>query len=144
MPGDVGAYRADVFTLVDTEMGLHEINDREIAGGPAIGDSAGLEGPAPGDAVGVGQLVEEAGLAHARFAHDGHALAVTVPRPFERCAELFHLSIAPDEAAQAPKGSGLKPCPCLASSDHFVDLYRRIEATHRHRAEGLGLHEVLG
>src|SRR2546428_13416012 len=83
MPGDLGAYRADVVTLVDTEMGLHEINDREIAGGPAIGDSAGLEGPAPGDAVGVGQLVEEAGLAPARFAPHGHGPALTGPRPLQ-------------------------------------------------------------
>src|SRR6266851_5253212 len=43
MSGDLGAYRADVVTLVDAEIGLQEIDDREIAGGSAIGDSAGLE-----------------------------------------------------------------------------------------------------
>src|SRR5207249_11854389 len=63
MSGGLGAYRAGVVTLVDTEIGLQEIDDRKIAGSPAIGDSAGLEDPAPGDTVVASQLVEEAGLA---------------------------------------------------------------------------------
>ena len=144
MPGGLGAYRADVVTLVDAEIGLQEIDDGEIAGGPAIGGSAGLEDPTPGDTVGVGQLVEEAGLAHARLAHDGHDLAVTAPRPVECRAELLHLGIAPDEAAQAAKGGGLKPCSHLARSDHLEDLDGGIEAMDRHGAERLDLHEVLG
>src|SRR5438876_2708917 len=59
MSGNLGAYRAGVITLVDAEIGLQEIDDGEIAGGPAIGDSAGLENPTPVDTMGVGQLVEE-------------------------------------------------------------------------------------
>src|SRR6185369_11250014 len=122
MPDDLGAYRAGVITLVDPEIGLQEIDDGEIAGGPAIGDSARLEGPAPGDSVRVDQLVEEARLAHARLAHDGHDLPVAAPRPVECCAELLHLRIAPDEAAQAPKGGRLKACSHVARSDHVEDL----------------------
>ena len=144
MSGGLGAYRADVVTLVDTEIGLQEIDDRKIAGGPAIGGSAGLEDPAPRDTVGASQLVEEAGLAHARLAHDGRDLAVTAPHPFERSVELLHLCIAPDEAAQAAQGGGVKPCSHLACSDHVEDLDGGVEALDRHGAEGLDLHEVLG
>ena len=126
------------------EIGLQEIDDGEIAGGPAIGDGAGLENPTPGDTVGVGQLVEETGFAHARLAHDGPDLAVAAPHPFECCAELLHLGIAPNEVAQASKGGDLKPCSHLAGSDHVVNLDGSIEALYRHGAEGLDLHEVLG
>ena len=88
--------------------------------------------------------MEQAGLAHARLAHDGHDLAVAAPRPVECRAELLHLRIAPDEAAQAPKGGGLKPGSHLARRDHLVDLDGSIEALHRHGAERLDLHEGLG
>ena len=144
MSGGLGAYRAGVVTLVDAEIGLQEIDDEEIAGGTAIGDSAGLEDPAPGDTVGVGHLVQEAGFANARFAHDGHDLAVAAPCPLERGAELLHLGIAPNEVAQASKRGGLKSCSHLAGSEHVVDLDGSIEALHRHGPEGLDLHEVLG
>src|SRR5437879_11728104 len=101
MPGGLGAYRAGVITLVDAEIVFQEIDDREIAGGLAIGDGTGLERSASGDTVGVRQLMKEAGLAHTRLAHDGHDLAVAAAHPFECCPEPLHLGLAPDEAAQA-------------------------------------------
>ncbi len=47
MPGRLGANRADVVALVDTEIRFQEIDDGEIAGGLAIRDGAGLQDPAP-------------------------------------------------------------------------------------------------
>ena len=69
---------------------------------------------------------------------------MAAPHPFECCAELLHLGIAPNEVAQASKGGDLKPCSHLAGSDHVVNLDGSIEALYRHGAEGLDLHEVLG
>jgi hypothetical protein len=140
VPGGLGANGASVITLVDTEIRLQKIGDREIAGDLAIGDRAGLEGPTTGETVGVRQLVEEAGLAHACFAHDSHDLAVAALRPFERCAELLHLGIASDESAQASEGGGLKSCSHFARSDHLEHLDRghRGPVSARDRGAGPG------
>src|SRR6266542_5518802 len=74
--------------------------------------------------------------------------ATTSPRPCRTPSSAawspLHLCIAPDEAAQAPKGGGLKPRSHLARSDHVENLDGGLETLHRHGAKGLDLHEVLG
>jgi hypothetical protein len=52
----------------------------------------------------VGELIDEAGLAHAGFPHDGDELAVAIAREGERPADLLDLGVSTDEPRQSPSG----------------------------------------
>ena len=85
MPGDLGANRPDIVTLIDAEVRLEQLDHEKVADGAAVRERSGLQNPKSEDAVRMGQLVEEAGLPHARLAHDGdeadHRPAAPPPTP---------------------------------------------------------------
>jgi len=61
--------------------------------------------------MGVGELVDEAGLADAGLAHDGNHLAMTDGGLAQDPAQVLDLGVAADEAREAPEGRRLQPCP---------------------------------
>src|SRR5215467_4249593 len=143
MSGDLGADRPDVVTIVDAKVGTQKIDDRPIARGLPIGEAACLEDSVASNAVGMRQLMEETGLAYPRITHHGHDLAMPLADVVESRPELLHLCMAPDELAQAPEDSGLKPSLHLPRRDHLADLDRRLKTSHRHGAHRLNLDEAL-
>src|SRR5215831_6998099 len=85
----------------------------------------------------VGELVDQARLAHPRLADDCRDLAVTVRGQLLSMAELLQFGVATDEAGQPAAGSSLETCPRRAGAYHLVDLYGVGEAFDGHGAERL-------
>ena len=110
--------------IVDLEVGLEQVDDRQPAGRLAVGHRARFQDEPLLSPVGVGELVDQAGLPHAGFSHDGDQLAVAFLREDERPAELLDLGVAADEPGQSPSGGGLQPGPLRARSDKRVELHR--------------------
>src|SRR5215467_12804080 len=127
MSGDLGADRPDVVTIVDAKVGTQKIDDRPIARGLPIGETACLEDSVASDAVGMRQLMEETRLAYPRITHYGQDPAMPLADLVESGPELLHLRMAPNELAQAPEHSSLKPSPHLSRRDHLADFDRRLE-----------------
>src|SRR5215468_4091149 len=113
MSGDLGADRPDVVTIVDAKVGTQKIDDRPIARGLPIGEAACPEDSVASNAVGMRQLMEETRLAYPRITHHGHDLAMPLADLVECGPEPPHFCVAPDELAQAPDNSSLKPSPYL-------------------------------
>ena len=57
--------------------------------------------------MGVGELIEQARLAHPGLADDGHDLPVPVTGALQGAAELLQLGVAADEAGQPATGGSL-------------------------------------
>ena len=66
---------------LDLEVALEQVDHGQVAGGLAVGDRGALEDQPALGPMGVGELVDEARLAHARLAHDGDHLAVARAAP---------------------------------------------------------------
>ena len=92
----------------------------------------------------VGELPEEAGLADAGLADDGHDLAVPGAGALQGLAELLQLRVAPDEAREAAGGGRLQPRAHGPGADDLEDLDRGVQALDRPRAEGLHLDVAFG
>ena len=98
----------------------------------------------------MGELVDEARLAHPRLADDRCHLAVTGASELLSAAELLELSVAADEPRQPAPGGRLQAGPRRSRSRHLVDLDRSREPFQRHWAERLHLdialdqHERIG
>ena len=87
--------------------------------------------------VRVGELVDEARLAHPGLGNERHNLTMTVAGELLDAAELLKFGIAADEPRQPASGDRLEPGPRRACPCHFVDIHRVGEPLHRHRAERL-------
>src|SRR2546426_9289224 len=85
----------------------------------------------------VGELVDEARLAHSRLADDRRHLTVAGTGKLLRAAELLQLGVAPDEARQAAPGGRLQAGARRARPRHPVDLHRGGEPPHPYGAEWL-------
>ena len=92
----------------------------------------------------VGELVDEARLAHPRLADDRRHLTVTVAGELLGAAELLQLGVAADEPRQPAPGGRLQAGPRRARPRHLVDLHGVGEPLHRHGAERLHLDVALG
>ena len=101
--------------IVHLEVGLEEVDDRQVAGRLAVGHGARFQDEPVLGAVGVGELVDEAGLPHAGFPHDGDELAVAIVREGQRPADLLDLGVAADEPRQSPRGGRVEPGPLARS-----------------------------
>ena len=87
--------------------------------------------------VRVGELVDEARLAHTGLSNERHNLTMTVAGELLDAAELLKFGIATDEPRQPASGARLESGPRRACPCHFVDIHRVGEPLHRHRAERL-------
>ena len=83
----------------------------------------------------MGELVDEARLAHPRLADDRCHLAVTGASELLSAAELLQLSVAADEARQPAPGGDLQAGPGRAGPRHLVDLHSVGEPLHLHRPD---------
>ena len=77
LAGHLLANLAVGFAIVHLEVGLEEVDDRQVAGRLAVGHGAGFQDEPVLGAVGVGELVDEAGLPHAGLP----TTATSWPRP---------------------------------------------------------------
>src|SRR5262245_42614445 len=74
--GELLAYPSPVVTVLDLQVGLEQVEDRQIGGGLAIGGRATFQQePALGTRR-IGELVKEAGLPDSRLPNDCHHLAM--------------------------------------------------------------------
>src|SRR5262249_33698407 len=127
VPSNLGSCRSYVVPVVDPKVAAQKIDDRAIARGLPIGDTARLEGSAAANAGGMRELMKKARLAYPRITHYGHDLTMSLAGLVESGPELLHLRMAPDELAQAPENSGLEPSPHLPCRNHLAHLDRRLE-----------------
>ena len=137
-------YLAVGLAVVHVEVGLEEIDDRQVAGRLAVGHRARLQNEPVLGAVGVGELVDEAGLPHAGLPHNGDELAAPIVREGERPAHLLDLGVAADEPRQSPRGGRVEPGPLRGRSGERVDLHRVRQALDRDRSPSRDLHVALG
>jgi hypothetical protein len=72
----------------------------------------------------MGELIEQAGLAHARLTDDRHHLALPSPGALPCLEELVQLGVTPHETRQAPRCGGLEPRAHQSGTQEFVDLNR--------------------
>jgi hypothetical protein len=72
--------------------------------------------------MGVDELVEQAGLPHARLPDDGSDLSMTRPGPLERLLQGRELLLAPYEAGEPPHGAGLQTSADRTGPDQLNDL----------------------
>ena len=143
VPGDLGADRARVVAVRDLEVRLEEIDDRQVRGRLPVRHGEALEDEPSLGAMGMDELVEEAGLPHAGLPDDGHDLAVpaagslegpleqppthtaAAPGSLEGALQLLHLDVAPDEPGEPLGGGGAQARPQGSSPDQLVGLDRR-------------------
>src|SRR2546423_2454550 len=85
--------------------------------------------------VRMNKLVDQARLAHSRFAHDRHDLTAAAARNVLRAAELLNLHVAADEARQATFGGDLKASSRVAGARQLIDLQWMGHSLHRQQAE---------
>ena len=85
----------------------------------------------------VGELVDEARLAHPRLTDDRRHLATTGAGELLGAAKVLQLGVPPDKSGQAATGGRLQARPRRACSRHLVDLDGVGEPLHRHGAERL-------
>jgi len=91
----------------------------------------------------MGELVDEARLAHPRFANHRRHLTVTVARELLRATELLELCVAADEPGQSALSACLKTGPRRARPRHLIDLHGVGESLDRHEAKRLHLNVAL-
>jgi len=144
LPRDLLPDLPRVVAALDLEVAAEQLDHGQVGGGLAVGDRGGLHDEPAVHAVGVGELPEEARLAHARLPDHGDHLAVAQARPVEGAAELLQLRGAADEAREPPSRRGLQTGAGGAGSHQLEHLDRLAEALDRHRAERDDLDEALG
>ena len=144
LAGDLLADLPVGLAVVHLEVGPEEIDDRQIAGRLAVGHGTRLQDEPVLSAVGVGELVDEAGLPDAGFPHDGDELAVAIVREGQRPAELLDLGVSADKPCESPRGGSVEPGPLRARSGERVDLHGVRQALDRDRPSGDDLHVAFG
>src|SRR4029453_15089597 len=125
--------------LSDAEVVLEELDDGEIAVRLAVGDRSGLENQPAVDTMGMRELEDDPGFAHARLTHDRGHLTSAVARPFDGSPELLHFAVPSDEAREPSSGRDLQTRADRARPLELEHRHRLTEAFHPHRPEGLPL-----
>src|SRR5438132_1367398 len=88
---------AEVVPVLDLEVTLEEIDDRQVARRLAVRHRRALQNQPALHAMGVGEFVDEARLAHPGLADDRHQLTVTAAGELLRAVEVVLLGVAADE-----------------------------------------------
>ena len=128
---------------LDLEVRPEEVDDRQIGRGLAVGGRAGFEDEPAVRAMGMDELPEQPGLAHAGLAHHSHDLAVTGPRALERLAEGVDLRLAPHEMGEPAGRRGLHARAHQPDPGDLVHVHRGVEPLDGQRAQRLDLNEAL-
>ena len=78
--------------------------------------------PAP-HSMRMGELMDEPGLADARFSHDRDGLPMAFTGQRQHALQVLQLRLPPDESRQASGGRRLDTSPDRLSSEDLVDLH---------------------
>ena len=143
LPRQLLAHRARAVAVFDGEVALEEIDHRQIGRRLTVRDRAGLEDEPAVDAVRVGDLPDQARLAHAGFPHHRHHLPMAAAGAAQRLAELVQLALAPHEAGQPARRRRVEPRAPGSGPPQLVDLDRLLQPLHRHRPQGVDLDVAL-
>jgi hypothetical protein len=95
MAGHFSTNRARLIAVGDLEVGLEEVNHGQIRRRLPIRHRKAFEDKPPLSPVGMDELVEQAGFAHARLPNYGLDLAVPATSSFKGTLKLFDLDLAP-------------------------------------------------
>ncbi len=93
--------------------------------------------------MGVGELVEQARLAHACLAHERHHLPVPGTGALQDVAQLVDFGVAADEAREPPRRGCLESGPRRPRSHELVDLDLLPQPFDGRRAKRVDLHVPL-
>src|SRR2546427_4537549 len=126
--------------ILDLEVALEEVDHRPVTRRLAVRDRGAFKDEPALQPMRVGELVDEARLAHSRFADERRHLPVTGAGKLLGAAELLQLSVAADEARQAAPGGRLQAGPRRARPPQLIKLPRAGEPPYPHGAPRLHLH----
>ena len=143
-PQHLGAHLPVIVLVADLEVALEQIDHGQVARGLAVGDGRGFQDYPVLHPMRVGELVDQPRLAHAGLADDRDHLAPTGAGLAEHPPQVLDLSVAADEAGEAPEGRGLQARPRRPGPCQLVDLHGLGEPFHRHGTERLHLDVALG
>src|SRR5208282_895986 len=140
--GDFFTLRTFVVLIVDAEIALQQLDDRQIGGGASVRDGKGLHH----ESIVLRhrlEFVKEARFANARFGHDRNDLAMAIARKCKGTLELFQLLMAAYEPRQSALNRHLKARPQCAQAQDLVNVYRFAHALDARRAERLEVEITL-
>ena len=126
LPGHLLPHRAWAVPVLDREVALEQIDHRQVGRRLPVRDRARLEHEPAVDAVRVGDLPDQARLAHARLPHDRHDLSLPVAGAAQRLAKLIQLARAPHEAGQPSRRRRVEPRAPRPGAGQLVDLDGRL------------------
>ena len=143
LAGDLLADFPVAVAVTDAEVGLEQPDHREVGGRLAVGHGAALEhDPALGP-LRVGELPEQARLAHSRLPDQRHELAPPLAGQLEGLGELLDLGVTAHEAAESTRRRRLKARPRGAGARDLVDLHRLAPPLDGDRPQRADLHVAL-
>jgi hypothetical protein len=131
------AHGARVVVGGDLEVAVKDLDPRPEGSGRPVGDRARLEDKGAGLGGRTRELAQQAGLAHARLAHQRHRAVLPLANAAEESLQDFHLRRPPHEARQPPRRRRLQARARGGGADNLVDFHRRLEPAHRHGAQQL-------
>ena len=121
---DLGPHAGGFVAVIDLEVGLEQLDDREVRRGLAVRDGPGLEDEPVARMMGVRELPEHPGLSQTGLAHERHDLTLSGRRARKGGRQQLHLGLAADETGEPAERGYLKPCPRVADPDDLVNLHR--------------------
>ena len=133
-----------IVPVADLEVALEQVDHGQVAGRLAIGDGGSVQDQPLLYPMGMGELVDQPGLAHPRLADDGDYLAAARAGLTQDPAQMLDLRIAARKARQAAQGRGLQACPGLTRPRQLEDLDRLWEALYGNRPQRPHLDVPLG
>ena len=144
LAGDLLANLPGVVAALDAEVGLEQVDDRQIGRRLAVGHRTAFQDQPALGSVGMGELVEQARLADTGLADHGDDLAVAAAGPVERPPQGLDFGLAPDEPAEPARQGGLEARPHGRRAGQLEDLDGRLQPLDRDRTEPVHLNEPLG
>ncbi len=135
LAGDLLADLALVVAVLDLEVGLEQVDDREIRRRLSVRHRAALEHEPPARAMRPHELEEEPGFPDTGLAHHRGELAAAGAGLLERAVKVLDLGVASDEPAERPCRHRLQPPPDRPGSRDLEDLDGIVHALDRHRTE---------
>src|SRR3989442_8582735 len=138
-PRHLLAYESSVVPAFDPEVSPQQIDEGEVRRCLAVGHRSTRDHEAVLDAMGVSELIIQAGFPHAGLADHGDDLAPSGARVIERLVQLLHLSGSPDECRQPARRRRLKARADGGGAQHLVYFDWLRQALDRHWTEGLDL-----
>ncbi len=133
-----------VVPALDMEVRLQQRDDRQVGFAATVRQRGRIEEQPIRRAPRRGDLVDQAGFASPRFAHNRHHAAVARLDAVECAAQLCDLDVAADEATQSLRLAHLEPGAQRPDVDELVDVERAAQPLDRHQTHRLDDDVALG